>query len=57
MVANAQHDGDIRADLDPTIVRTLITETIHAVARTQPPSQNLADAYLTVLLDGLRPTP
>jgi AcrR family transcriptional regulator len=57
MVTDARRDGEIRTDLDPTIVRTLITETIHAVARTQPPSQDLADAYLTVLLDGLRPTP
>ena len=41
----------------PAIVTTLITETAHAIARAKPPSQNLADAYLSVLLDGLRPAP
>jgi AcrR family transcriptional regulator len=55
MVDGARHDGAIRTDLDPAVLRTLITETTHAIARTQPPSQDLADAYLTVLLDGLRP--
>jgi AcrR family transcriptional regulator len=55
MVDGARRDGAIRTDLDPAVLRTLITETTHAIARTQPPSQDLADAYLTVLLDGLRP--
>lgn len=57
MISGALRDGAIRTDLDPAVLRTLITETIHAVAHTRPPSQDLADAYLTVLLDGLRPTP
>ena len=57
MIDGARHDGAIRTDLDPAIVTTLITETAHAIARAKPPSQNLADAYLSVLLDGLRPTP
>jgi AcrR family transcriptional regulator len=53
----ARRDGAIRTDLDPAVVTTLITETAHAIARAKPPSQNLADAYLSVLLDGLRPAP
>jgi AcrR family transcriptional regulator len=57
MIDGARRDGAIRTDLDPAIVTALITETAHAVARAQPPSQNLADAYLSVLLDGLRPAP
>ena len=57
MIDGARRDGAIRTDLDPAIVTTLITETAHAIARAKPPSQNLADAYLSVLLDGLRPTP
>jgi AcrR family transcriptional regulator len=57
MVEGARRDGEIRADLDPAVVRTLLERTALAVARTRPPSQALADAYLTVLLDGLRPPP
>jgi len=57
MIDGARHDGAIRTDLDPAIVTALITETAHAVARAKPPSQNLADAYLSVLLEGLRPAP
>jgi AcrR family transcriptional regulator len=55
MIDGARRDGAIRTDLDPAIVTALITETAHAIARAKPPSQNLADAYLSVLLDGLRP--
>jgi AcrR family transcriptional regulator len=57
MIDGARRDGAIRTDLDPAIVTALITETAHAIARVKPPSQSLADAYLSVLLDGLRPTP
>lgn len=55
MIDGAIRDGAIRTDLDPAVLQTLIIRTIHAIASTQPPSQDLADAYLTVLLDGLRP--
>ncbi|MEU5861579.1 helix-turn-helix domain-containing protein [Nonomuraea sp. NPDC047529] len=54
MIEGARREGAIRTDLDPAVVTTLIGRTALAVARTQPPSQALADAYLTVLLDGLR---
>ena len=57
MADGARRDGEIRTDLDPAVVKTLIEHTAHAVARVQPPSQDLADAYLAVLLDGLRPAP
>ena len=57
MIDGARHDGAIRTDLDPALVMTLIEHTAPAVARARPPSQDLADAYLTVLLDGLRPAP
>jgi AcrR family transcriptional regulator len=57
MINGARRDGAIRTDLDPAVVTTLITETAHAIARAKPPSQNLADAYLSVLPDGLRPAP
>jgi AcrR family transcriptional regulator len=55
MVDGARRDGAIRTDLDPALVKTLIELTAPAVARGRPPSQDLTDAYLTVLLDGLRP--
>ena len=55
MTDGARRDGAIRTDLDPAIVRTLIEHTAPAVARVQPASQDLVDAYITVLLDGLRP--
>jgi AcrR family transcriptional regulator len=57
MIAGALRDGTIRTDLDPAVVGTLIAETTHAIARARSSSQDLADAYLTVLLDGLRLTP
>ncbi|MEV0348364.1 TetR/AcrR family transcriptional regulator [Nonomuraea sp. NPDC050680] len=55
MIDGARRDGVVRTDIDPAIITTLIGQTALAVARAQPPSQELADAYLTVLLDGLRP--
>jgi AcrR family transcriptional regulator len=55
MIDGARRDGAVRTDIDPAIITTLIGQTALAVARAQPPSQELADAYLTVLLDGLRP--
>jgi AcrR family transcriptional regulator len=57
MVDGARRDGAIRTDLDPAVVMTLIEHTAPAIARVRPPSHDLADAYLTVLLDGLRPAP
>ncbi|GAA3181262.1 TetR/AcrR family transcriptional regulator [Nonomuraea roseoviolacea] len=55
MIEGARREGTVRTDLDPRVTTTLIGRTALAVAQAQPPSQELADAYLTVLLDGLRP--
>ncbi|MEU1736234.1 helix-turn-helix domain-containing protein [Streptosporangium sp. NPDC020145] len=55
MIDGARREGTVRTDIDPVVTTTLIGQTALAVARTRPPSQDLADAYLTVLLDGLRP--
>ncbi|MGW2911308.1 TetR/AcrR family transcriptional regulator [Streptomyces asoensis] len=55
MVDGARGDGQVRADLDPATATTLIGTTALAVARATPSSPDLVDAYLSVLLDGLRP--
>ncbi|QNE22112.1 TetR/AcrR family transcriptional regulator [Kribbella qitaiheensis] len=57
MVDGARRDGTVRTDITTGIITTLIGQTALAVARSQPPSQALVDAYLTVVLDGLHPTP
>ncbi|MFJ3791429.1 TetR/AcrR family transcriptional regulator [Kitasatospora sp. NPDC090091] len=55
MVEEAQRGGAIRTDIAPSVATNLIGRTALAIARTQPPSQQLIDAYLAVLLQGLRP--
>jgi AcrR family transcriptional regulator len=54
MLAGGQRAGTIRTDLDAAVLTTLTAETAFAVARASA-SPELADAYLTVLMDGLRP--
>lgn len=56
MIAGARHEGAIRSDLDPAVLGPLVASTTHGISRTRPLSQDLVEAYLTVLLDGLRPT-
>lgn len=55
MVEGAQRNGAVRTDVDPAVATSLIGRTALAIARARPPSQQLVDAYLTVLLQGLRP--
>lgn len=57
MIDGARRDGQVRADLDPTVITALIAATALAVARAEPSSPDLVHAYLTVLLDGLTPPP
>lgn len=57
MLTGARDAGAIRTDLDPALVTVLIGEAAYAIARTQPASQALADTFLTVIMDGLRPQP
>jgi AcrR family transcriptional regulator len=54
MITGARRNGAIRTDLDLIVTTTLIGETAYAIARTGPASQALTNAYLTVLMDGLR---
>ena len=52
MIDGARRAGAIRDDLDPDVVSALIRHTAPALARADPP-QDVIDAYLTVLFDGL----
>jgi AcrR family transcriptional regulator len=55
MITGARQNGAIRTDLGLATTTTLIGQTAYAIARTRPASQALTDAYLTVLMDDLRP--
>jgi AcrR family transcriptional regulator len=55
MVGAARTDGVIRSDIDPAVTTVLIGQTAYAIAQARPASPRLTDAFLTVLMDGLRP--
>jgi AcrR family transcriptional regulator len=55
MITEARGDGTIRTDLDPTVTAVLIGESAFAIARTSTASGQLVAAYITVVMDGLRP--
>ena len=57
MIIGALRGGAIRTDIDPAVITTLVSEASHAIARSEPASPELADAFLTVVMDGLRPQP
>jgi AcrR family transcriptional regulator len=57
MITAAQRDGAVRTDIDPAVTAAMIGEAAYAIARTRPASQELAGAFITVLMDGLRPQP
>ena len=48
--------GAIRTDIDPAVAATLVGRTAYAIARSRTASQELADAFITVMMDGLRPS-
>jgi len=55
MITEARHAGTIRTDLDSTVIAVLLGESAFAIARSSTASGELAAAYLTVMMDGLRP--
>jgi AcrR family transcriptional regulator len=55
MVNRARDEGAIRTDIDPRVTMDLITEITHAIARSPSASPELAEGYVSVLMDGLRP--
>ncbi|NUU20801.1 MAG: TetR/AcrR family transcriptional regulator [Streptomycetaceae bacterium] len=57
LIDGARRDGAVRDDIDPGLMTTLVGQTAFAVARARPESPELTDAFLTVIMDGLRPRP
>jgi AcrR family transcriptional regulator len=55
MIAGARRDGAIRTDVPPDVIAVLLGESAFAIARSSTASGELAAAYLTVVMDGLRP--
>lgn len=55
MIGRGRRAGVVRSDLDAGLLTTLVGQTAFAIARTRPAVRELTDAYLTVLMDGLRP--
>ncbi|MFF8600371.1 TetR/AcrR family transcriptional regulator [Streptomyces sp. NPDC015232] len=57
LIERGRRAGVVRADLDARLLTTLVGQTAYAVARTGAATggRELADGYLTVLMDGLRP--
>lgn len=55
LIVRAQGDGVVRSDIEPDLATTLLGETAYATARAGAGVPGLTEAYLTVLLDGLRP--
>jgi AcrR family transcriptional regulator len=51
----AREAGAIRTDLDPAVTTTMLGETAYAIARSSETSKELADAFVTVVMDGLHP--
>jgi AcrR family transcriptional regulator len=55
MVNRARDAGAIRTDIDPSMTMVLIRDMTYAIARSPAASPRLAEAYVSVLMDGLRP--
>jgi AcrR family transcriptional regulator len=55
MVNRARDEGAIRTDIDPGVTMVLIRDMTNAIARSPSASPQLAESYVSVLMDGLRP--
>jgi AcrR family transcriptional regulator len=55
MIERGRRDGVVRTDIDATVTLVMLSEMTHAVYRAPGYSGELADAAVTVLMDGLRP--
>jgi AcrR family transcriptional regulator len=55
MVNRARDEGAIRTDIDPDMISVLIRNMTNAISRSSSASPQLAESYVSVLMDGLRP--
>ncbi|SKC81077.1 transcriptional regulator, TetR family [Krasilnikoviella flava] len=55
MLGEGREQGAIRSDIDPVLVTSLVGETAFTIAKASHGTPELAEAYLEVLMDGLRP--
>jgi AcrR family transcriptional regulator len=55
MVNRARDEGAIRTDIDPDVISVLIRNMTNAISRSPSASPQLAESYVSVLMDGLRP--
>ncbi|MEV4720020.1 TetR/AcrR family transcriptional regulator [Micromonospora noduli] len=55
LIARARDSGAIRTDIDAAVVTVLISEVTYAIARSESASRALSEAYVSVIMDGLRP--
>jgi AcrR family transcriptional regulator len=55
LVNRARDEGAIRTDIDPGVTMVLIRDMTNAIARSPSASSELAESYVSVLMDGLRP--
>jgi AcrR family transcriptional regulator len=55
LVNRTRDDGAIRTDIDPSTTMLLIRDMTHAIARSPSATPQLAENYVSVLMDGLRP--
>jgi len=55
LVAHTRDAGGMRTDIDIDVATTLLGEMAYAIARSDAASRQLADGFVTVVMDGLRP--
>jgi AcrR family transcriptional regulator len=57
MIDRAREAGAIRTDIDPAVAAVMLGEVTYAIARASATSPALAQDFVTVAMDGLRPQP
>ena len=55
LLRRAREAGAIRSDIAPDTIAVMLGETAYAVARAKGPSSELADGFVAIITDGLRP--
>jgi AcrR family transcriptional regulator len=62
LVRAAEHEGDVRTDVDPAVISRLLFGTVNSLSEWYRPggdlsADDLADAVVTITFSGLRTTP